>query len=410
MSRFKNLLTAAAVILVGATSANAVLVTSVKRINIEQTPTNSPFWGVDIDDSSYAPAVGFYPSSSTPAGGSFAAVGNPKIGSVTSITSLGTFNIVGTSTSAGNWIDGNGIPAGITLAFNAQFTVSVGAGSPAGSYLTANSDSIGLGIAQAQNVYDTIDSVNLNDVPNGSPGDSDEYLDVSGVTVSNVSFTGTLAETGFNFTPGTVGNFGTYVIRGGGGNGFDETVETFGMFVENGPTDPNNPNKPTIGFGGPSIHQNEVDAGYGEGVVRSHVPIENSFSELFLGGVSTWYPRQVGAWRLDPFNGTLGVKGLGYEYDVTFTITEEGSGPDGDFNGDLSVDAADYVLWRSGFGTTYDENDYADWRANFGLTATGVASGGAVPEPGTVSLMAIAAVGIYAASRRAKRRVRRNPA
>ncbi len=34
----------------------------------------------------------------------------------------------------------------------------------------------------------------------------------------------------------------------------------------------------------------------------------------------------------------------------------------GDFNGDGRVDAADYVLWRRGFGTTYNQNDYNNWR------------------------------------------------
>jgi hypothetical protein len=63
------------------------------------------------------------------------------------------------------------------------------------------------------------------------------------------------------------------------------------------------------------------------------------------------------------------------------------SGPLGDFNHDGSVDAADYVVWRNGLGSTYTQNDYNTWRNNFG--ATGAASGaltsgspsGQVPEP-----------------------------
>ena len=41
----------------------------------------------------------------------------------------------------------------------------------------------------------------------------------------------------------------------------------------------------------------------------------------------------------------------------------------GDFNGDGSVNAADYVVWRKGLGTAYTPNDYNVWRAHFGQTA-----------------------------------------
>jgi hypothetical protein len=38
----------------------------------------------------------------------------------------------------------------------------------------------------------------------------------------------------------------------------------------------------------------------------------------------------------------------------------------GDFNGDGSVDAADYTVWRNGFGEDYTAQDYVDWKANYG--------------------------------------------
>ena len=41
----------------------------------------------------------------------------------------------------------------------------------------------------------------------------------------------------------------------------------------------------------------------------------------------------------------------------------------GDFNEDGVVDAADYVVWRKGLGTTYTQKDYDTWRAHFGQTA-----------------------------------------
>jgi hypothetical protein len=49
----------------------------------------------------------------------------------------------------------------------------------------------------------------------------------------------------------------------------------------------------------------------------------------------------------------------------------------GDYNRDGTVDAADYVMWRHGLGTTYTQGDYDVWRANFGQT---IGSGGALPS------------------------------
>ena len=50
----------------------------------------------------------------------------------------------------------------------------------------------------------------------------------------------------------------------------------------------------------------------------------------------------------------------------------------GDYSQNGNVDAADYVVWRKGLGTTYTQNDYDTWRAHFGQTA---GSGAAYPPP-----------------------------
>src|SRR4051795_4058184 len=76
----------------------------------------------------------------------------------------------------------------------------------------------------------------------------------------------------------------------------------------------------------------------------------------------------------------------------------------GDFNGNGVVDAADYVTWRKGLGTTFTQNDYTIWRAHFGETAGSGAAGyplgasaeslsAAVPEPATLVLLIFAATG-----------------
>ena len=89
----------------------------------------------------------------------------------------------------------------------------------------------------------------------------------------------------------------------------------------------------------------------------------------------------------------------------------------GDYNGNGSVDAADYVVWRNTLGSTtelsangddtgasmgiIDAADYAVWRSNFG------AAGGsrsfqpatAVPEPISLVLLLIAALPVAALAR-----------
>jgi hypothetical protein len=82
----------------------------------------------------------------------------------------------------------------------------------------------------------------------------------------------------------------------------------------------------------------------------------------------------------------------------------------GDFNNDGTVDAADYVVWRKGLGTTYTQNDYGVWRSHFG-SSLGTGSGAAlpsaeslsaaVPEPATIILITLAAAGWCLRRRRA---------
>jgi uncharacterized membrane protein len=72
----------------------------------------------------------------------------------------------------------------------------------------------------------------------------------------------------------------------------------------------------------------------------------------------------------------------------------------GDFNGNGTIDVADYVAWRIGLGTIYTQSDYNVWRAHFGQTAGSGATlpsaeslSAAVPEPASAVLLAtIAAV------------------
>jgi hypothetical protein len=65
----------------------------------------------------------------------------------------------------------------------------------------------------------------------------------------------------------------------------------------------------------------------------------------------------------------------------------------GDFNGDGSVDAADYVVWRKGLGTTFTQANYDTWRTHFGQSAgsgSGAGANSAVPEAATGAMQILA--------------------
>jgi hypothetical protein len=60
----------------------------------------------------------------------------------------------------------------------------------------------------------------------------------------------------------------------------------------------------------------------------------------------------------------------------------------GDFDGNGTVNAGDYVVLRKGLGTTYNESAYDDWLANFGRSLPGSGGGNAsVPEPANAWLL-----------------------
>jgi hypothetical protein len=83
-------------------------------------------------------------------------------------------------------------------------------------------------------------------------------------------------------------------------------------------------------------------------------------------------------------------------------------GIDGDYNHDGRVNAADYVVWRKGGGTTYEA-----WRANYGRSSgAGAAARVAVPEPaaGGLLLLLIFALTRNHASRAPLRSLRQRPA
>ena len=106
--------------------------------------------------------------------------------------------------------------------------------------------------------------------------------------------------------------------------------------------------------------------------------------------------------------GTQGVRDAASIFQFTFVPVTPG-----DYNQNGTVDAADYVVWRKGLGTTYTQADYDVWRANFGQT---IGSGAAlpsaeplpaVPEPSTALVVFVGSLALAACCRATHVRLRR---
>jgi hypothetical protein len=145
----------------------------------------------------------------------------------------------------------------------------------------------------------------------------------------------------------------------------------------------------------------------------------DSISETNLTGSTTLAPgQQVAIGDIGAFTTTAAQDGLS----MKFTLAEglEEAGPlTGDYNGDGSVDAGDYVVWRK--SNINGEQGFQDWRTNFGSTgggppppettfrigsvvfdsSAGASPGGgsAVPEPSAAWLLVVGLVGAFTVGR-----------
>jgi hypothetical protein len=90
--------------------------------------------------------------------------------------------------------------------------------------------------------------------------------------------------------------------------------------------------------------------------------------------------------------------GTGSASSIVLTVDALVASQPGDFNGDMKVDAADYVVWRKTGGTPAG---YNDWRNNFGFgTGAGSLSAGTVPEPSMMILVMSAAASVVGVRRK----------
>jgi hypothetical protein len=375
--------------IITATTASAISAFQTTNFFEDGNPVASPWFtsGVNGSPVSFAPSID---QNGAPANKSitFKVKNGPvQAGTVSSLVVGGTFTLTGNATAddiGGPWTGGNGIPLGIVVKFNTEITFSVGADSPANSFLTlsATNSTNGLGIAQGMNL--------------GGQLDPTESLDVSAVTISNLTFSGGVP--GYNVTNGAVGDFSPYAIRSAGdtnADGFNELTKVAGLYT----VPPDGSGKPTIGFGGASTTATG-DGLPGDGVLAGHLAISTGFD--FNAG-NNGHTNQFGAtpvtgpWTFRMLTGSMALKGIGYQYNVSYDISPVGLA--GDFNHNGIVDAADYVLWKNGDpaadangDSVIDQTDYNAWYSNFGNTNPGPGAGSglgsaAVPEPASLWLV-----------------------
>jgi hypothetical protein len=135
-----------------------------------------------------------------------------------------------------------------------------------------------------------------------------------------------------------------------------------------------------------------------------------------------WQARSMGFETSDPFLFVMRtsavsnvVRDLAAEWALAnIEMLTSPPGLPGDYNGDGSVDAADYIVWRASLGATgeplaadgdhsgeIDAGDYVVWRENFGSAdnAGGGAGSSPIPEPSGAWPIAIGCAGLAQALR-----------
>jgi hypothetical protein len=358
---------------IAAPAARGITVTKSRTVDVNSSQLQSPYF-TESADGVVTP---------TPTANGWAPASPTKAGAVTSTTPRGVFAIAGNSTSAGvdntpgtedDWQNGNGIPTGLTLNFVAEYTISVGPNAPAGSFLTFpgnlgnppdNDFGNGLGMTQTMGGVSTLEA--------------GEELLFSPFTISDVSFSGTMAEAGFTVGTPAVSPLSSQVFRSAGFTSASEGA----LLTRTSDGE-------TVGFGTQT------------GTLASNVVIANNFNNVF--------PAQAGPYTFAMTAGNMALKGIEFAYDVSYDINPSVGGDNADFNGDGLVDGADFLIWQQNLALTggatraqgnanptvdgtVDGTDLGVWTAQYGTSPAAVSAAVAVPEPAAAALAAIGLLG-----------------
>ncbi|BBO32465.1 PEP-CTERM sorting domain-containing protein [Lacipirellula parvula] len=345
--------------------------------NVSPVIVESPFFAAVRDTTG-----GNTDYTTVPAGGLIGSIKTPNHPSTTlsagpSTTVSGRVTVTGNATSAGvdltpgtadDWLDGNSLPAGVTLSYDVSFTIS----SANGNNLvgTAGNTSNGLGIS--------------NGSSNTGLLDTGEVLNFSAITTSNYAWGGTPTES-FAFTPIS---HGTPKFNSFRSFNFDESINE-AVTLSDGTN--------TWGFGAAT------------GTIQSGIKMENDFSATFTpAGGDVPLTMTMGAAT------SFGLKGFRLSIPVSYDIVANAPTINADFSGDGIVDGADFLIWQQNFGLAsaalqnqgdangdgaVNDLDLTAWKDNFGagIPAPPVS---AVPEPATAALVVIAGLAAFASRKR----------
>ncbi len=136
-----------------------------------------------------------------------------------------------------------------------------------------------------------------------------------------------------------------------------------------------------------------------DGFNTYRLTVEDTFANLYVDGLLVASDLSGGYLGVNTYELRIGdfTDSLGANWDLDYLYAYDGGAiapiaptAPGDYNGNGTVDAADYVVWRknpAGFGG--DPTGYNTWRANFGAGSGSGASVGSstVPEPASTLLL-----------------------
>lgn len=217
----------------------------------------------------------------------------------------------------------------------------------------------------------------------------DDYADIQ---LKNYTFSGGNYQGGtIPYFPGKIVGFREPGAAGGTGLNYFSALSAGTLIDESSLADFDVPFAGSLAYGdtNPNAQFEDVTGGY----LGFAFPIGPT--DLFM------------AWmRVDINNeaGTFTIQDWAYEDQtgVGITVGDTGLPPAlGDFDGDFDVDGADFIEWQQEFGTTLNSIDLFDWQTNYGATPAVSASTAAVPEPGTLGLLAAGACGVACMRQRA---------